>query len=262
MTMIRMRTFILTILAAALLHAPFLCRAEQEIDPSASIEAANKAYIEGSYHQAIMLYEQIRDAGWESPYLYYNLANAYFKSGSTGQSILNYERALRLKPSDDATKHNLQLVRQKTIDQVEPLPVLFIWNWRERFVGWFHTDTWAVMIIAGLFLACISLTVMMLSGTPLFRKILFSLALVFLLMSLVSWYAANRQYNLNHVRESAIVMAQRTTAKSSPGERGVDLFAVHEGLKVFILTEVGDWYEVKLENGRLGWLPKSSVEII
>jgi SH3-like domain-containing protein len=54
----------------------------------------------------------------------------------------------------------------------------------------------------------------------------------------------------------------RATAKSSPGEASPDLFVIHEGSKARISGELGEWYEVRLANGNVGWVKKSALEVI
>mgnify|MGYP002619716998 CR=1 FL=1 len=70
-----------------------------------AFEAANQQYAAGNYADAAALYRTIIDdagAGISKDYavVYYNLGNAYFKQGELAQSILAYERALRLRPTD------------------------------------------------------------------------------------------------------------------------------------------------------------------
>jgi len=52
------------------------------------------------------------------------------------------------------------------------------------------------------------------------------------------------------------------TIKSSPDEKSIDLFVLHEGTKVRILDNIGNWYEIRIANGSVGWLPVSSIEKI
>ena len=63
-----------------------------------AFDAANSAYAEGRYDEAATLYQTMLN---EQPnaQVYYNLGNAQFKQGELAQAILNYERALRLKPN-------------------------------------------------------------------------------------------------------------------------------------------------------------------
>ena len=63
--------------------------------------------------------------------------------------------------------------------------------------------------------------------------------------------------------DSAIVMRPVSSVKSSPAaESSTDLFILHEGTKVKILDEVGDWRNISLADGRQGWMLSSDMEII
>ncbi|MFW5916295.1 MAG: SH3 domain-containing protein [Bacteroidota bacterium] len=62
--------------------------------------------------------------------------------------------------------------------------------------------------------------------------------------------------------EQAIVFESKVNVKSSPAESGTDLFVIHEGTKVFIEDDMGEWYEIELSDGSQGWLQKKTVEPI
>ena len=53
-------------------------------DPAAEFNAANKLYAEGKFAEAAGTYEKILQSGAVSPALYFNYANAEFKSGNLG----------------------------------------------------------------------------------------------------------------------------------------------------------------------------------
>ena len=92
--------FVTAILLATGLHATAQT-------PEQLWESANTAYINENYQEAVKDYESIRAQGYESDQLYLNLGNAYFKRGMTGKAIVNYNRALRLSPSDEDVLYNL-----------------------------------------------------------------------------------------------------------------------------------------------------------
>ena len=76
------------------------------------ITKANDLYSKGDYSAASELYEQVLKTDQVAPELYYNLANSYYKMNETGRSILNYERALRIKPAYKAASVNLEMAQQ------------------------------------------------------------------------------------------------------------------------------------------------------
>ncbi len=253
----RTNTHILIMLLTALCAMP-----AQALSPDQIMEKANQAYIEEAYHEAISLYEQILDMEWESAYLYYNLGNAYFKEGITGKAILNYERALRINPNDDAIRHNLALTRQQVTDRIDPLPQLFFLDWRDAFVQLQPVDGWARTTIICIVLLMVSVGLFFVVRKKWQKKLGFAAALVMLLFTILGFYAASRQYHILYEKQEAIVMLPRLTAKSAPGERGIDLFLIHEGTKVEITGSLWEWYEVRLANGNIGWIKASGVEEI
>ena len=69
---------------------------------------ADDAYEMKHYDKAISIYEALIKEEGATKQLYYNLGNAYFRANEIGKSILNYERALRLDPTDEDAKANLE----------------------------------------------------------------------------------------------------------------------------------------------------------
>ena len=82
----------------------------------ATIKEAEVAYTKEDYGKAIELYEGLLKTHGESAEIYYNLGNAYYKENKIAPAILNYERALLLDPGDGDIRFNLQLARQKSVD--------------------------------------------------------------------------------------------------------------------------------------------------
>ena len=60
----------------------------------------------------------------------------------------------------------------------------------------------------------------------------------------------------------AIISSPLVNGKSSPDNSGTDLFVLHEGTKVSIEDEVGEWLEIRLSDGNIGWVQVNSLNII
>ncbi len=230
--------------------------------PEALMEQANQAYISESYHEAVELYEQIADMQWESDILYYNLGNAYYKTGQVPKAILNYERALRLNPSGDDILHNLRIARSKTGDRPEPMPRLFFIEWHDSFIQLQSVDGWSItsIILVFLFSLCFALYFVIRHRTG--KQIFFAASILMILTFCATLYAAHRQYERHYVMQEVIVMSPRVTVKSAPSEGAVDVFVIHEGRKLRITGKLGDWYEVRLPDGNVGWIKKTTVSLI
>ena len=229
---------------------------------ASTLKEAEEAYAEEDYTQAIELYESVLKSYGESAMVYYNLGNAYYKAGKVAPAILNYERALLLNPGDSDTRFNLQVARQKTVDKIEPIGEFFLTRWIGTVEDVYSADGWAKWGVASfvLFIGC--LVLFFFSKWIRLKKIGFFAGICFLLISLVAnLFADSQQDKLLH-RADAIVFASTVTVKSSPDASGTDLFILHEGTKVTIKSTLGEWSEIQLEDGNVGWMPSKEIQQI
>ena len=227
-----------------------------------TLKEAEEAYAKEDYSQAIELYESVLKSYGESAMVYYNLGNAYYKAGKVAPAILNYERALLLNPGDSDTRFNLQVARQKTVDKIEPIGEFFLTRWIGTVEDVYSADGWAKWGVASflLFIGC--LVLFFFSKWIRLKKIGFFAGICFLLISLVAnLFADSQQDKLLH-RADAIVFASTVTVKSSPDASGTDLFILHEGTKVTIKSTLGEWSEIQLEDGNVGWMPSKEIQQI
>src|SRR5205809_6759810 len=74
---------------------------------------ANQEYAQGHFKEAISGYETLVRAGQWSANVFYDLGNAYFRTGDFGRAILNYERALVLERHHPEATANLQIARDE-----------------------------------------------------------------------------------------------------------------------------------------------------
>lgn len=223
---------------------------------------ADSAYVQGNYQKAIELYNALLKEG-ESADIYYNLGNAYYRSEEITQAILAYERALLLSPGDADIRFNLQLARTKTIDKMAPQSEFFVVTWYRSLVNQYSVDGWAYMSIVLLALTII-LALLYLFSTPVWlRKVGFFGGLIALLFFvLANLFAWQQKQMLTH-RDGAIVTGSAVPVKSTPATNGTDLFILHEGTKVTVTDDtMQDWREVRLPDGKVGWVETSQIEII
>ncbi len=223
---------------------------------------ANKAYSEGAFTTAAELYQKVIASGYESPELYYNLGNSYFKLNEFASAILWYERAKRIDPGNEDINFNLNVANNKIADKIEPLPELLHKRWYFAMVRLFSIDAWAITGIVLLILALNCGSVYLISRVLLLRKIGFWTGFIILFIALISILFAWSGYTTLKSTNEAIVFTPTITVKSSPDEKSTDLFVVHEGTKVRLLDNISGWYEIKIANGSVGWLPVSALEKI
>ena len=84
-----------------------------------TMQRSNQLYENGRFQEASQTYQQLVDLGVEHENLFYNLGNAYYKSGDLGRAVLNYERARRMAPRDADIRANLDFARSLALDRYE-----------------------------------------------------------------------------------------------------------------------------------------------
>ncbi len=223
---------------------------------------ANGYYQKNEYQKAADIYQKLVDEGYQGTSLYYNLGNAYYKLNKIGYSILNYEKALRLSPGDDDVQNNLALANSKTVDKIDSLPQFFLFQWWESLLALFSLSgwTWTAYFLYILLLISVGVFFFIKNGTfqriSLFSSLsfgfLFIVAVVLLVVKL------NREVNI----KDGIIIQPAVTVKLAPDNSSNDAFVIHEGLKVKIEDHVDNWYKIRLQDGKIGWMPNNDLAII
>lgn len=230
--------------------------------PETIADSANAAYQRGDYYEARMLYDSVYRMDYQSAPLFYNMANSYFKLDNIPRAILFYERALKLDPGNPDIKQNLAMARELTIDKIEKVPKLFYERWWQNLLNTASADEWATVAISAFIILLAGAGLFFFSGPVFLRKAGFYAGLLAVIITVFSLMFAVKQHNNRVKDKAAIVFNPAITVKSSPDKSSVDLFVLHEGTKVYILDKLGKWYEIKIDNGSVGWIKQEAVEVI
>ncbi len=224
-----------------------------------AFDAANAAYADGRYEEAAAMYQTLLDEQPDAT-LYYNLGNARFKQGELAQAILNYERALRLKPNYKDAQYNLAFAQSRITDNIVEQD-FFLSSWARTMRNSLSERTWWSTSI-GLFICALIALLLFLLGRELWlRKTAFHVAWIALLFSLIAGLNAGSLRQRNTLRNEAIITQGVVNVKSSPDRSGTDLFTIHEGTKVTIRETLGEWVNVSVGSNE-GWMKAAHLERI
>lgn len=223
---------------------------------------AASQYNEGYFHESIKSYNQVLESGFESAEIYYNQGNAYFKINDLPSAILFYEKAKKLKPNDEDILYNLNVANSRIVDKIENVPELFLRTWWNSFYNMFSANGWAKITIGCFIFFLFLFGVYLLSSKRVIKKLFFIVAAFIFLSTIFSFALSYQKYYYSTEQKEAIIFQPTVTVKSSPNRSSVDLFVIHEGTKVYISDELDSWYEIKIANGSVGWLPKSTARLI
>ncbi len=222
---------------------------------------ANQFYQQGDFEKALELYRQIPAQGYHSADLYFNMANAYYKLNRIPQAVYYYEKALKLRPGEKDIQHNLEIARRGLQDRIQPLPESLMNKVRKKIYMTFSPGTWGWLSVITLILAWLAFVIYLFSYKPAVKRLFFTLFILFLILWPAFWqagYLARRERS----RTFAIIMSPKTELYTGPafssGKKGV----LHEGFKVEIIDTYGDWYKIRLPDGKTAWVAASEIKKI
>ena len=232
-------------------------------EPGQVFSAGNGLYEAGRYDSALVVYQSVLRAGYESAELYYNLGNTYFKMGALGRAAANFERAIRLRPGDPDARANLELVANLAVDDITPLRgfwPLRAWRWwlnlfPPAMLGWLAAIGYVAAGVAG-----VGVILGRGTGARLWSQrvalIGAAAAVLFGGTLLAGQWRAARSIE-------AVVIPEEVVVRSAPvDDPSLDIFTIHEATKVRIDNRSESWVEIVLLDGQVGWVPAEAVEII
>ena len=215
-----------------------------EASPEQLWDRANTAYINGDFHTATEVYEQILSRGLTSVKLYYNLANSYFKEGQLGKSVL------------------LSVAEARTKDNIEQIPEFFLTEWMRDVRHTMSCTAWSIVSLAALVCAlALFLAYLLAQRLPLRKTGFYGTLVAVAVFMLTSWFAMGERREMLDDTQ-AVVMSLSTAVKSSPDKSATDLFVLHEGTLVEISDRLDNWCEVTIADGKKGWLECKTIETI
>lgn len=228
-------------------------------DYQAAFQRGNEAFTTKNYERAADIYEQILAKEQVSFELYFNLGNAYFRLNEIPKAILNYERALQIKPHQKDARYNLKLANQRTIDQISTASSFFLIEWWIVWRGFFSSTVWSILAIIAVFTSVLGCLVWLFGESRKKKKIGFLLGVVFFVFGILFGLTAWQRYAYEQNSNMAILFAKETSLKLGADNASPNVLILHEGTKVEILGKTGLWHKVRLPNGEQGWLPVESL---
>ncbi|MFH0772015.1 MAG: tetratricopeptide repeat protein [Candidatus Omnitrophota bacterium] len=236
-----------------------VCYAQQEpIDSvKSSFYRANSLYEQADYDEAIKQYSSILENGLESGNLYYNLGNCYFKKGELGKALLNYEKARRLMPLDKDLESNYEyacsLIKGGVAASKNSLSLRVLNNLFEKF-----TIDGLTILLSALYVLILVSVLMSLFFRPFKNQ---GLVLVIFMGMFFIVGLAGLKGKISLFNKEAIVTVEQADAKFEPMDKATTYFTLYEGMKVEVISSTGDWYKIRRQDNKSGWMENSALSI-
>ena len=225
------------------------------------LQQAQDAYSKGDHKQALSLYDSVNTSE-TSAGLLFNIGNCWSKLGDVPHAILYYERALRLAPGAEDVQANLDLERSKVVDRVNELPSFTLGSVWDRLQGGTDVDQWARRSLWACAIMALAAAAGIWMNSRTAKRLLFSLASLALVATILSGLLAFYRVQQVESRSEAIIMSPSVDILGEPRQGATRLFILHQGTKLGTLQRQGEWQEVRLASGAVGWLAAKDVEII
>lgn len=226
-------------------------------------QEGNTHYQNGSYQQALESYATILATGYVSGELYFNIGNCYYKLENLGKTILYYEKAKLLMQGDQDLDANLALANLNVIDKITPLPKFILFRWIDSLFQLMPQQV-LIWIIGIIYCFCIGwFIVWILTRNISLRKVGLRIAITTGIITSILFLLLIGKHQAVRNRKEAIIMVSRVDVMSAPNpDVSVEVFTLHEGTKVRIDQASGEWIEIVLADGKVGWIERETVEQI
>lgn len=213
---------------------------------------ANQEYASSDFKTAIADYEALVHSGRRTPNLFYDLGNAYFRTGDFGRAILNYERALVLDPRHPEADANLRVARDEA-RALELVPTNL-----ERVLAFANSNQYAVTAAITFWVGAFLIVAWLFSQRR--SKSSFALSILSLSIFMASLFASDKLSSGSKGEELAIVTGENVEARIATADNANSVLALPAGSEIRIVSSRGDWIYAALPNNLHGWMPAKSAE--
>lgn len=228
----------------------------------ASKDLAGDTFLKnGDYKKAIEAYESVVQEGYIGHELFFNLGTAYSKIGNVSQSILNFEKALRLSPLDKATKEQLMQLNIKLQDKPSIYQDTGLLAFIKKVQFALSIDAWAFLSVFWMvmFAAVIFLAYKFQQWKV--RKWLFLSSIVWFILSGFTLLMARNNYHARYLHTEGIVNKESIKVFNQSNLNSSILFNLHLGTKVEIDDSTSSLYHIEFAE-KSGWISMQDVQKI
>jgi hypothetical protein len=213
-------------------------------------DSANRLYEQSKFSDAVTAYEGIVRTGYVSAPVYFNLGNAYFKSGQIGRAIEAYRIAERLAPRDPDIRANLAFARNQVQGPTFRPTALESWPARLTLNEWTGLAAlafwiWLVVLMMGQLQPPLRPS---LRGTRITAG--------FATGVLVACALAALHFQSRSV---VVVPTAELVVRNGPLDDSPEAFTAHDGAELRVIDHKDNWIEVATGSQRTGWVKQEQV---
>jgi hypothetical protein len=207
------------------------------------------------FHTAAHCFEEIRRRGASNPILYRNLGHAHLLAGELPEAILAYRRGLRLDPANGDLQQGLSAARAQVVyaaDGVGWPPDSSRLPWLPRL----RSEWLLAAAVVFYLLGCLALTRWLMTRRPLLFRLgvpalLAAVVLTVLVVLAARVEAQQTAQPLVVITEDGVVLRKGNGLTFPPRCES----PLNRGVEARLLFQRGDWLQIELATGEVGWVP-------
>lgn len=206
-------------------------------------------------------YLEIINSGQHSPELYANLGYLFYQNNDLANSVLHYEKSLKLDPTNKQNRNALAQVKSELSVKITKIPDFILWRFYSGTMNLMSSKAWSITQIF-LFTLLLVFLYKWLFLRPFAKKymnwaLLSSLILLMTLSCIFTYGKLQEEIG----GKAAISMEHQSVYKAAD-ERSEAIVAIGPGNKVYILDTIGEWNKIQLEDRDVGWIKSKSLRTI
>ncbi|HRK61158.1 MAG TPA: tetratricopeptide repeat protein [Candidatus Omnitrophota bacterium] len=215
-------------------------------------------YKSGKFAESVAVYESLLNVSkpFEKAVLYFNLGNCYYRLGQLNFAILNFERAISLRPWYADARYNLAAAKAKLEYKIEDKRGVFI-RLNSLFLQWVNASDFILLALLSLLVLSVSVLFWARASQSSSFWTFPRTEMVFLSVLFIVLWSSKLFYERNY--QEGIVIAKEAEVRYGPSLDNQSLMKLGGGLKVFIVDERDDWSRVVTWNGETGWIRNSEI---
>jgi tetratricopeptide (TPR) repeat protein len=247
------------LIVAIFLLSGFSALAVTHDDAHKYFDIGCQLYEEEQFNEALDTFLLVLE-GYQSYELHYNLGNTYYRLEQLGPAILHYEKAKRINPYDEDLITNLQIANLQT-DKIESIPTLGVQDLWDNLTSKGMLWWWTIIAITGCFIGFSLLIAFIYSRNRNYRRIYFFTAILSLFVAASSMGMGVSTKSIMNAAREAVIFSPKVDVTNAPNGSQIE-FVLHEGSKIRIRRIEGEWLEIRISNGSVGWIHESACEVI
>jgi len=237
----------------------FLCPAGARAAAAEDVlwNKANTFYTQKQYDSAYALYSRLLARHPDNARLQYNMGNTCYRLNKVGEAILYYEKAAHSQPGSREIRENLQLARARVQSPLPEAEPIFFVRWWNSFLLAFSSNAWAAATLLA-FAAVLALVYFARVKKERFAhsgRWLSSGIVALMICGCMLYFT----YDLHRDSGKAVVLIPATHLLDAPAASGKITGSLPEGTVVELYGREGDFMNVRLPNGREGWIMAAAI---